>query len=823
MLPAILHAGSITFGYRASDNARTGVSARKSKLTGLVHYMIPKHSSLAAFLRSRSRGSWTVLITAVVSTAAAAVCIAVCESVVVRYHDASIVLGHVQGLIYEIDGLQAEGLTEDSLDYGLVDKKAVLNVDILDGIRRLRALAPVPSSVDSIEENYLRFSWSVDSEFMALIHGDKVGARLDKEIHVDGDFTRVAEGVGRTEHSYERAAAKVKLLSWFGTYAILLVLGLVLGLVFAKYLAAVRKSALREQMALRDSEQRFRMLEAHSADIVAIVDRRGDVSYLSPSGEREWFAAGESSNVPNLISLAHPSDCRQIASTLQEVISRAAGDTVHQEARFYHRDRTLHFYEAIFNNLSTVPNVAGIVVTCHNIDERMAFTKELTHRAFHDPLTGLPNRALFLDRLDHALSKSAESHLMVAVLFIDIDHFKLINDSLGHQSGDALLVHVAERLKSSIRGGDTVARLGGDEFTILLDDIRSPEAVEAIAQQIGADMRHPVQFGDRSVSVTASIGLVTSRQCREQTSISMLRQADAAMYRAKMTGKGRFSVYDESMKEDALDRLDLEADLRFAIARGQIRVVYQPIIDLKSGDVVEAEALVRWMHPERGLMSPDQFIPLAEDAGLIVELGTWVLRQACAQAAVWRSTAREGDSPVGVSVNISAHQLMDDALLRNVRNALNDAGLPPHLLKLEITESVMMHDLAITTDRLNKLRTLGVKLAVDDFGTGYSSMSYLCNFPVDTLKIDRAFVARLCNNPEDQAIIEAIIALARSLRLQVTSEGIETREQMELLTRLGSDYGQGYFFARPAPDITLSRALVSWKTAAGVEELPVAA
>jgi diguanylate cyclase (GGDEF)-like protein/PAS domain S-box-containing protein len=429
--------------------------------------------------------------------------------------------------------------------------------------------------------------------------------------------------------------------------------------------------------------------------------------------------------------------------------------------------------------------------------ERKQLERQLAHQAFHDALTDLPNRTLFTDRLGHALVRAARREVSVAVLFLDLDRFKVVNDSLGHDVGDQLLAAVGSLLRGCVRRGDTVARLGGDEFTILLEDVATVADAAHVAERIMAAMQGPFQLAGQEICVSASIGIALSGG-HATTPEDLLRDADAALYRSKNRGKARYEVFDASMQAHALERLQLENDLRHAIERGDLRVYYQPIVSLGSGHVVGAEALLRWQHPEHGFVPPGQFIPLAEESSLILPLSRWVLAEACRQAAAWQRRYPDAP-PITVGVNLSVRQFQHPALVDEVAAVLRETGLDPHCLSLEITESMMMETAEGTSVILRRLKELGVKLAIDDFGTGYSSLGYLKRFPVDMLKIDRTFVAGLGRDPEDSAIVHAVIRLAHTLGLEVTAEGIETADQADNLRATGCELGQGYLFARPLP------------------------
>jgi diguanylate cyclase (GGDEF)-like protein len=432
---------------------------------------------------------------------------------------------------------------------------------------------------------------------------------------------------------------------------------------------------------------------------------------------------------------------------------------------------------------------------------------QLTRQAFQDALTGLPNRALFMDRLAHALARTERRVQHVAVLFLDLDRFKVVNDSLGHGMGDRVLVESSARLLDCVRPEDTVARLGGDEFAILLEDLDSTEGATSVAQRVTESLEKPFLLEGREVFVTMSVGVALNIR-RPVTPEELLRDADLAMYRAKGKGKNRFEVFDPATSAPAINRFELELDLRGALTRGEFVLHYQPVVHLGSGRMIEVEALVRWQHRERGLLQPEEFISLMEETGLIVPVGTWVLGEACRQLEEWTAQFPH-QPPLTMSVNLSARQLQDPGLVRAVEHALAESHLDPACLKLEITETVVMQDAPSTLETLHALKALGVQLAIDDFGTGYSSLGYLKRFPVDTLKIDRSFVQGVDLNAQDTAIVRAVISVAKSLNLSVTAEGIETNAQLSQLQHLGCDRGQGYLFARPLAAEPLRAALSS--------------
>ncbi len=492
-----------------------------------------------------------------------------------------------------------------------------------------------------------------------------------------------------------------------------------------------------------------------------------------------------------LNGILHPEDVANVTMLL-DTIAEQPGADVGGEARFAHRDGSWRTFEWTARNLVAEPSVAGFVVNAHDVTERTALEEQLRHQAFHDPLTGLANRALFSDRVGHALSRRRRERNMPAVLFLDLDDFKTVNDTLGHGQGDRLLVEVARRISDAIRPEDTACRLSGDEFAVLLDEIGDIEHASEVAARVLQRISDPIHI-DRELSVTASLGLaMVDAEVREVEDV--LSRADVAMYAAKSAGKARLRAYEPAMRDRAWTRLELETELRRAIDRREFTVVYQPIVDLATGRTLELEALVRWDHPKRGRLAPDAFLDAAEETGLIIPLGRIVLETACGDIRGWQA-ARPAE-PLGLSVNLSSSQFLDPALPETLKSVLASTGLDGETLKLEITESAMV-DADASELVMRRIRGMGIRLAVDDFGTGYSGLSYFQRFPLDTLKIDRSFVARLGRDARSDAIVNATIAFGKALGLTVTAEGIETAEQLEGLRASGADRGQGYLFAKP--------------------------
>jgi len=571
-----------------------------------------------------------------------------------------------------------------------------------------------------------------------------------------------------------------------------------LGVVIVVRMAgAVMDQKEAAEAQLRSSEDRFRSLVQNSSDLTIVMDTTGEITYASEASLHLLGRTPEDLIGEQAAGLVHPDDI----SWLRVQLSAELGVMTTAEPlelRVRHADGTWRHIEAVVANLVDRPSVAGVVVNARDLTERKRVEAALEHQALHDALTGLPNRLLFLDRLEQAIARASRDHATPAVMFLDLDRFKLVNDGLGHDAGDDLLVAVAERLRGALRPGDTVARFGGDEFVLLFEGLSEPESADVLARRILACFSQPFPVGGEQFQASASLGVALGDGIK--TAGELVRDADAAMYRAKALGRGRLQLFDAATQDEALSRVHTETALRDALARGELRLHFQPIVELAGCRPVGVEALLRWEHPARGLLAPDAFIAVAEDSGLIVPIGAWVLAEACRRVRAWNELLDEAHQ-LRLSVNLSARQLAEPELLATVRDTLLGAGIDPrHLeLSLEITEALMLHDPEMAAQRLGELRALGVQFAIDDFGTGYSSLAYLRRFPVSVVKIDSPFVAGLGIDDHDEAIVSAIVRLAHTLGLRVVAEGVETQLQLAHLRAMGCDYAQGFLLGRPEP------------------------
>jgi diguanylate cyclase (GGDEF)-like protein/PAS domain S-box-containing protein len=556
--------------------------------------------------------------------------------------------------------------------------------------------------------------------------------------------------------------------------------------------------AVEAEARIEVTENRLRLLAEHAHDFIFSYRLQPDrgFDYVSPACEAiTGYTPAELYADPELVFTIVEPQYREMMQELQNVdLDRP------WELRMRRKDDTTVWVE---QRLSLVRGEDGRIISvegiARDVTERKLAEERLERQALHDDLTTLPNRRLLRDRISQALAHAERDRCLVAVVFLDLDRFKLINDSWGHAEGDKVLVAVADRLRGVVRGSDTVARFGGDEFVVVREAIGSCEEVSGYLERLTSEVQRPIVLGNNELIVSASVGVALGGA--GDTPEVMLRDADAAMYKAKARGTSRPEIATQAVHNEAASRLGTELALRRSITRDEFDVMYQPVVAIESGALVGVEALLRWRRPDHGLVGPDAFIGIAEDTGLIRPLGAWVLHQACRQLYHW---SRIGVSGGVVSVNLSARQLSSPDLVGNVLGAMAAAGIEPSQLSFEITESVLMEDVDRSIQILLTLKDIGVGLAIDDFGTGYSSLAYLERFPVDTLKVDRSFVARLGADAADNAIVSAIMALGHALGLAVIAEGVETVEQLRILADLGCDSAQGYLFARPVPPGDLS-------------------
>ena len=580
---------------------------------------------------------------------------------------------------------------------------------------------------------------------------------------------------------------------------------LITALVLVRQFLAVRQNVrLLAETAARQNEMRFRSLVQHSSDVIFIIEPDATMRFVSPSVWRVFGYDPARLVSARLSDFVHPDDLNELRGFLADAVGRG-GVTQPSEWRMRRPDGSWLHAETIGTNLMADPAVSGIVLNVRDVSERKQLEQQLTHQAFHDPLTGLANRALFRDRVSHALTLASRQGGSLAVMFLDLDDFKKVNDSLGHSEGDRLLVEVAKRLQASARESDTVARLGGDEFAVLIEDMDQAGSLVAVVDRINGALESPFILSGSELRIHASTGV--ARPSTQDTADALLRMADVAMYAAKRQGKGRQVDFDPRMYTDAVDRLELEKDLRLAIPGGQLQLFYQPIVELSSGLMIGVEALVRWDHPRLGMLVPLHFIPLAEETGLIAPLGQWVMEEAIGQLARWKSGHPK--SGIAVFVNISGRELHEPDVVPRLRKLLTSWGGDAGSLVLELTESILMQQTDQVLEKLREIKSLGVRLAIDDFGTGYSSLSYLQRFPFDILKIAKPFVDDVSAGVERSALARAIIGLGETLKLRTLAEGIELQEQRAGLLALGCELGQGFYFARPLPAAAIDAILRS--------------
>ena len=603
---------------------------------------------------------------------------------------------------------------------------------------------------------------------------------------------------------------------WCRSILILLIVGRqLLTLLENRHLTAYLESRVAKRTAdLYASEQRFRALVQQSSESVAVVEPDSTIRYQSESIERIFGYPAALVVGKRLVDIAGHRASPRIAAGIESVLGVPYASTTIEVVFQHHTQGLVRQAEMTITNLMDDASVNGIVLNTRDVSDAKELQEQLVHEAYHDGLTELASRALFRERLEQALEGCRRTD-DVAILFLDLDGFKEVNDSLGHAAGDQLLRQVAGRLRESVRDGDTVARFGGDEFAVLVESIVARAEAETVARRIVAAVGAPFVIDGRELHVGASIGLASAGDAGDIE--QLLRNADLAMYKAKSGGGGGFATYDPQMHNALVQRLELEADLRVALERNELVLHYQPTVALHTGEIIGFEALVRWRHPTRGVVSPFDFIGIAESTGLIVPLGRWVLAEACRQAVAWGAGAGRR---LKMAVNVSVRQFEHCDLAEMVADVIAETGMQVDQLCLEMTESVLLTDTDENLAQLLRLKELGVTLAMDDFGTGYSSLAYLRRFPMDTLKIDRSFVDRLGGDSEDVALVRTIVRLGQSLGMATVAEGIEDAVQLAALHDMGCDYAQGYYLSRPVPAPEASRLL---RTGLAAVAAPIAA
>ncbi|MBY0488643.1 MAG: EAL domain-containing protein [Gemmatimonadaceae bacterium] len=586
-----------------------------------------------------------------------------------------------------------------------------------------------------------------------------------------------------------------------------LCVGIVTILVLARqYIAARELEVLYEERASLHAEGKLAALVRHGTDLLSIIDPDGTLRFASPSHEITMGHSAEWLVGKNLFDGIHRDDLPKVQTAFASLVKGEQGAFA-VTFRVRHADKSWRWIDGFATDLRDEPSIGAIVLNGRDVTERQAMEARLLDQVLRDPLTGLGNRRLFRDRVEHALARHQRGANLMAVLFLDLDHFKIVNDTLGHAAGDALLTTVAGRITAVLRTSDTIARLGGDEFAVLLEDMLEPSDAEAAALRIQQALERPIVIDDREVYARASIGIAHAHETHDVD--DLLADADAAMYGAKQAGRGRIQGFSSAMRATARERMEIESELRHAIAREELYLVYQPVLDLHSGKITGVEALMRWDHPTKGPISPGRFISVAEESDLIVEIGRTALRQA-ARDAVWLRGTSPAAATLQVAVNLSPRHLLLPEVVTDIQQAIHDAHCDPQALVVEITETVLAANESIIAERLKVLRELGVQIALDDFGTGYSSLAYLRRFPIDILKVDRSFLADHDADITADGVTRAIVSIGHSLGLRTVAEGVETERQLDQLVRLGCGYAQGFVIARPGDRQAVAALLRAW-------------
>ena len=629
------------------------------------------------------------------------------------------------------------------------------------------------------------FDVAVASEQQLFAEGQRDSAARVEAVVAATAFDRLIESSNREITRLRQQADKATLVSWWA--AMVLVIAQTLGVLLLARTLHRDRQRRRVAGVTIDAERRFESMVRNVDGAIGVWDHDGRISYVSPGIEEMLGYAPAEVMTWSQLDHIHPDDIAAVVASAEALTE--PGHSVRMTYRVQHRDGRWRTLDNTVRNLIDDPAIKGFVWNARDITEQNELEAQLAFQAFHDPLTGLANRALLHDRVGHALERSRRSGTNVGVVYIDLDGFKSINEMVDHVGGDELLVTVAARLVLCLRPGDTLARVGGDEFAAVLEDVGDATAVVVAAERLVDVLRAPFHVEGREVFITASAGISLTDDAQE-TVDALLRDADAAMRVAKARGTDRVELFEAAMQRHVVDRAEMICDLHHAIERGELRVQFQPTVEIASGRIEGAEALVRWHHPTRGIIPPAVFIPLAESSGQIIPIGRWVLDEACRAASSW-------PSDLTLAVNLSTRQLQDSNLISDLADTLLRSGIRPQGLVLEVTESALMDDPVTGLQRLNAVKLLGVRLAVDDFGTGYSSLAQLQTFPVDIIKIDKVFIDTITSKPDGDAFVRAIIQLAHAVGLDTIAEGVEDIDQMRALETIGCRFAQGFLFATP--------------------------
>ena len=654
-----------------------------------------------------------------------------------------------------------------------------------------RALMPVTTALRVYRVHSLL-------ELGLVASGRAEQARSFHQLRLRSSFDAVTRAIGPASERYRAAAEHWNGMTDLGAAAGFTGGAGAIGVLFHAFVGTRRRAAEMEgeRKGLRESEERFRSLVQNSSDAITVVDLDTTVRYESPSVERLLGYPAGTLVGRRLLDLVHPDDKTRCTVFLSDA-SGHVGVSAPIDWRLRARDGSWVPVETVASNLLEDPSWRGIVLNTRDISERKSLEEQLKHQAFHDPLTDLPNRALFSDRVDHALAGARRRSAQIAVLFLDLDDFKTVNDTMGHAGGDELLAAVARRLRASLRTADTAARLGGDEFAILLEDVGHVRSAVRVAERIMKALDQPLKIGDKRVSVHASIGIAVSVTGQEQAD-DLLRNADLAMYVAKAHGKARYEVFKPSMHSAIVERARVESELQRAVDEHELSVHYQPIVALRSGEIVALEALVRWRHAHRGFVSAASFLPLADEMGLMLPIGKRVLAEALLQAREWHALYG-GQHPPAICVNLSARELLEQDIRSQIGEALEDSGLEARHVVVELGEAAVMQHAPASLARLRQLKEIGVRIALDDFGAGYSSLANLERLPIDIVKIDKSVVDGVGVRPEAAPLVSAVVAVARQMEIQTVAEGVERVDQVDELRALGCELAQGAYFSMPLP------------------------